>query len=630
MSFYFYFLNDDEKETIHRKEPDPVNIFNIEIEGKEGQLPHLRLRVQNMGVGLNTLAKKRGCLFYERQEREKELLFYGRLVSVAENPEGETVELLLVAESPTHDQDLQELTQSLQKSPLWDPLFVAKEHLNDPSEVLETRPEHFYWCRTTNKVSLSSLFWGRTSLKVGNNFYGDSLNIKLCAAPLEGVKVILKASWVQKYQGVSDVTSLIRSRFPGGLVNSLTGEDLEAKWWRTGERLGRSGYWIDHSELNEINPPRTGMLNLYPAYSVRVWASPYDPYAKDLKAPKEIRFKRKWFHAKLILGWKYRQKRSEYVELYLRHDVQDLGMPLSTVRTLKIPLQGADFMDESTPWRSRIYYTAGFHVVYEEKIYRCVEGHLSAPFFDSAEREFWEEIGDLPDLEPLRSRASFFTTNRGHKAIGHALEIAKTHLAASARAVEISFSGSFEMLYGITCDHDVSLTDPRLPGGEVRGKVISYRLVADGRKGIFRGDVVLGCAVGKSVQEAISNPVEEDEKNNTRYVGFAPVKEIRSPSGLIFESVFDQGPKRGLLNPQGMSAIDLVEEIRVSGDPDAQNNYLLDQQYPKRHHLLSCLKEKKTEIFIRLKDLRTKGSLKHRIYAKVLNGWTAPAQVDLG
>lgn len=629
MAFYFYFLNHDEKESIHQKEPDLVNIFNIALVGKEGQLPHLRLRVQNMGVGLNTLSKKRGCLFYERPEQEKELLFYGRLVSVAENPEGETIELLLVAESPTHDQDLQALTQTLQKSSLWDPLFVAKEHLNDPSEVLETRPEHFYWCRMTNKVSLSSLFWGRQSLKVGSDFYKDSLDIKLCAAPLEGVRVILKASWLQKYQGVSDVTSLLRARFPGGLVNSLTGEDLEAKWWRTGERLGRSGYWIDHSELKEIVPPRTGALNLYPAYSVKVWASPHDPYAKHVKAPKEVRFKRKWFHAKLILGWKYRQKRSEYVELFLPHQVQELGIPLSSVRTLRIPLQGANFMDESTPWRAGIYYTAGFHVVYGEKIYRCVERHRSALSFDENEKDFWEEVGALPDLEPFRARASFFTTTRGHQAIAHALEIAKAHLAASARAVEIKFSAPFDALSGITCDHDVTLVDPRLPEGQAQGKVVSYRLIADGGKGIFRADVVLACAVGKGAQLPVLQDVE-DAKNTMIYTGERPSKEFKSPSGLLFNTVYDQGPTRGLLNPQGMSAIDLVEEIHIAGDPDTQNLHLLEHQYPKRHHLLSCLKEKKTEIFMRLKDLRTKGSLKHRIHLKVLSAWTAPAQVHLG
>jgi hypothetical protein len=48
----------------------------------------------------------------------------------------------------------------------------------------------------------------------------------------------------------------------------------------------------------------------------------------------------------------------------------------------------------------------------------------------------------------------------------------------------------------LSCRMNASLVDPRLPGGVVAGKVISYKLIADGDKGAFYGEVTIGGSAG--------------------------------------------------------------------------------------------------------------------------------------
>jgi hypothetical protein len=628
MKFYFCWVGENVSFDEERHVREDMPVFSFEIGQQESKLPWMRLRVGNPRCGLNHFSQKNAFLSCRKKTGEIELLFKGTLICVAQKTEGESVELFFTAQPQDMNEKLEMLHQELKQTNLWDSLFVDPENKNDPSESLEARTQLFHWSRTTGELNLSDLLQGKKILQLKGNFYKDSLDVRLSEMPLQGVKVRLKVSWTQRFQGISDLTYLLRSRFSGGLVNTLTGEDLEAKWWRTGEKLGRSGYWIDHSELREVNPSYTGALNIYPATSVKVWASPHDPVFGKENAPRQVRLKRSWYYSKLLLGWRYKQKRTEYAQFFLGQKTQSLGTPLSKTRTLNISLKGLNFPCEHDEWQPFVRYTSGFHVVWENEIYRCIEPHRSRARFDEDEKAYWEHLGSAPEGLDHVPHASFFVTKRGHQAVAHALEIAKSHLAASARAVEVRFCAPLEDLMRITCDHTVVVEDPRLPGEGVQGKVTSYTLIGDGSKGIFRGEVVLGCCVGpKELPSLIAENISGELA--MPYVQEGGPQVCASPSGILFESFYEQAPKHGLLNPEGMAAIDLVEEVRVQGLPDTQNAHLLANQYPQRHHILGALKEVKTNIFMRLKDLRSRANLKHTLYVNVLTPWQAPCQIDL-
>lgn len=620
MTFYFAWVDDGEafSPLIHARQD--VSIFSFEISAKEGQVPWARVRAQNPKQGLASFEKQWAYLSWKKPSGEIEILFYGQLLCVGQRLEGESIELSLCARASNHESQLNALCQELKKDPLWHHAFVSGDQAPTASEVLESRTALFYWDRCTGNVGLSDLFCGRSKLDLGEHFFADTLDVRLKEIPLRGVQICLKTSWVQSYEGVSDLTTLIRSRFPGGMVNTLTGEHLSSKWWRTGEKIGRSGYWVDHSALQEIPPLHTGPLDLYPAYSSKVWLSPHDPLSKE-PVPKQIRFKRKWYKMKLILGWRYKQKRTEKVDIFLEQKTQPLGATQGKVRTLTIPIYGFEHAHVTAVWEPNVRYTPGFRLTYGGGVYECAHRHTSGNAFDAGEEQHWVRIGSK-DARNQAPQASFFTRQEGHAAIAHALEIGKAHLAASCRAVEITLTSSLEALSSVSCDHHIELTDPRLPGGRARGKVTSYRLTADGGRGIFRCEVTLGCAVGP--RENVSLVTDTAVQATDLGTGI-----WRTPSGLKFQGVSAQMPRLGIVNPQGLSAIDLVEDVRIEGLPSDQNAHILENQYPARHNLKSALMEVKTEISIKLKDLRAMQNLEHWIHVEGVSPWSGPCHIDL-
>ena len=78
------------------------------------------------------------------------------------------------------------------------------------------------------------------------------MKISRTATPLAAIDVTVTAEWYQRYEGRTDISRLLQDKFPEGLINTLTGSSLEKKWWRRGDKIGRSGYWIAHSDLQGL------------------------------------------------------------------------------------------------------------------------------------------------------------------------------------------------------------------------------------------------------------------------------------------------------------------------------------------------------------------------------------------
>lgn len=623
MTFYFSWVDEGAvfDPLVHGRQD--LSIFSFEITAKEGLVPWMRLRVENPRQGLASFERQWGILSWQKGEGEIEPLFCGQLLCIGQQVEGESLELSFCAASSQNHARLQSLVGELQKGPLWHPAFVQAGVPVSPSELLESRTALLYWDRCTPTIEISDLFYGRKGIDIGGDFFADTLNVRLKELPLSAVRVCLKSSWVQSYEGVSDLTTLIRSRFPGGMVNTLTGDNLVSKWWKTGEKVGKSGYWVEYSDLKEVSPLRTGPLDLYPSYSSKIWISPHDPMSKD-PVPKQVRLKRKWYKMKLLLGWRYKQKRTENVHFTLSHKTQKLGAGDGKIRTLTIPVYGLSYAHIQDKWTPGVRYSAGFRLTHEGNVYECARRHRARAIFDGPEQQDWVQIGVQPQ-DGEAPQSSFFTRPDGHIVIAHALEIAKAHLAASCRAVEITFTTRLSALSGISCDHHIHLSDERLPGGRATGKVTSYRLSGDGARGIFRADVTLGCGVGSKHQERPT--IESDQMHEC--ASQLETGLWRTPSGLTFQSVAQQPPHLGIVNPEGLSAIDLVEDVHVEGLPHVQNEHLVLNQYPVRHSLNSVLGEVKTEIALRLKDLRARPNLVHDIHVTQISPWEGPRQIDL-
>lgn len=422
MNTYFAWVKKEEifDSGVHARED--LQIFKLNISQKEGEVALAQLTV--FKPELPPIDQRYAFISCQKEKGDVQLIFKGKLVFFPKVMGDESVRLEFSAE-PDHSKDqLEKLQESLKVHPYWDELFVSSlDEKHDAIEFLDARSDLYYWDRITGELSLSNLFVGKKTWDLSNEVLKDSLKVTLGEIPLSAITVNVIAEWTQKAEGHFDVSHKIARHFSGGMINTLTPTDFKNRWPKEGQRIskGRSGYEILKSQITEIIPPKTGILNAYPTVTGFLWR-----INQKTTEPEAIRLKRSWFKARLLIGWSYRQKRREIANFCLSHSHQ-LSAACNR-KTKKINL------------------------------------HLQA-------------IADSND-------SSFFNTKRGRMAIDHAIEVAKAYIAGSSRCVEIEFEVPFHTVLQLTTDHDVVLRGPMIPGGFVKGKVVASRLQKDGLKSI--------------------------------------------------------------------------------------------------------------------------------------------------
>jgi hypothetical protein len=130
----------------------------------------------------------------------------------------------------------------------------------------------------------------------------------------------------------------------------------------------------------------------------------------------------------------------------------------------------------------------------EEPISVFVSGNVDEPV----------DAGDTMPIVDLRRRA-YFSTERGAKSIAYIANIAAARLLASARCVEVSFKVPFSYASSLSLRHSARIADPRIPGGEATGKIVSYSIFGDGDSGEFACRVTIGCTPGYGEAVATSS-----------------------------------------------------------------------------------------------------------------------------
>lgn len=551
----------------HRKEDfDPhiharcdLDILEMTIDHREGEVALATVIVAS--PKLPSLDCRHVFISYENT-----LLFSGRLVGFPIKMTDHLVSLELTAEPLDAATQLQNLAVDLKRPPFWDPVFVDSTEQDHPVEWLEARSALFSWDRLTGKVCVSDLFQGEHVLDLTDVFFADSLKVSLAETPLSHISVNLGVEWVQEASGEVSLGGKIAAAFPGGMINTLTPHALEATWFKEGQKLGRSGFWVVKSHLQPVTPPHTGILDIYPTLTPE-----FMTWDDAIQAPKTLRAKRFWMEGTLVLGWRYRQKRREVVQFTLTQKTQLDGSIRPLTRTLNLQLQ------QVTP-----------------------------------------AVG-----------STFFLTYRGRQAVEHALEMARAHLAATARCLEIEVAFPFESGFALSMNHSVRLVDPRLPsatnGGEIVGKVVAYQLRQDGMKAYAW--VRLAASIGVE-PEPLPLP------GHTFYVEPAygdtgAPHYHQTPCGVGYEDYAHQRPTQGIIETEDLSVTDLLKGVFISHDAENQIRLLQKQQYPVRDNMKSVLEEIPTVISLDLLNLTTQAVAEHIIHLKTIGFWTAPCQVRL-
>lgn len=245
------------------------------------------------------------------------------------------------------------------------------------------------------------------------------------------------------------------------------------------------------------------------------------------------RFTRVWLEGELVLSWHYRQKRREVLTLDVEHVTQLPTMQMKAPRCLNLKLTQREALSEET----------------------------------------------------------FFDTPEGKSAIAHALKIAQCHLAYSSRAAEVTLEIPFGEGVQVHLDQSAEIVHECLPGGSVRGKVVSYVLEWSGAKAV----AIIKIAVS---------------------VGVGALEGVRAN---LYDFTMEKG--EGMEFSKQMKVADFMENLEVENTADEQIRIFLGAEDP------TCLQpEGVTRIVIGLKDLRSHDVL-DRVIQGPLHRWSGPRQI---
>lgn len=520
-------------------------------------MPLLRLTVP---ISHHKLRKTghRGILWQE-ENAETHLLFEGILVA---NPAEKKEDfVLLILEAGRADKVHQlERGMRIQKQKGFEPLLVAEEDQEAIEEILEACSVLPHWDRLTGNLTLAPLEQEREVVEVGPHFFRESLDVREVGRPLSAIRFSVTVEWVQRYDGVADVSPLIQQAGTRGYLSTLTAADLQRRWWKKEYPLNRTGYEILESRLTPLVPPSTGALGLYPLKSASFTVE---------GRPQTVR--RTWLQPVLKVQWHYRQKRKETVHIEVPWE--DKGEVLE----LAVRLQDICSPVAVDPWKIDHLYEGRTLVVHEASVYRARTLHFSGAAFDLI---YWERQSSWPTALEDPSRWSFFMTPRGHQVMNHGVQRARAYGMRKGRRLEVRCRLPFALGRALKGNQDVRLEDARLPEGHVTGQIVQYRLIAEGDAGERWADVALRVQKKKM-------PVGK-------------VKELQA----IKEA-------QGILDPCLIRAEDLVTRLEVTHGADIQSTSLEGKSFPSLAAVHRRLEKGPTRVKIELKDLKPTTELSH-------------------
>lgn len=468
--FFFAWANADEAfdEGIHTRNDDDV--FEFQIDQSEGDFATLRIQIKNPRIGLLAPGRKVWAWFSWRNPVDHVVhpLFYGRLVGIPEEIQDEVVELNLIARPEDFQQQKEAIAAGVRLSGVWDPIWFSGDDLTDPDKILEGMPALFDTDRLALTVSLTDITNGEDGTLdfTEDDVFYDSVNIHFAQNPVRRVTVNGEVSWDQKAAGTVDLTNFNMSgnnrqgEHPGA-ISSWYGQGLVDAWPSSGAGVGGGWSWQTASVNIISGPIASQTIGDYTSKDGGLTFFYYDggfdtglgavgnPQAPGLPAigwSYHVAIPLWRFTYQMVLGFDVTRRKTETVSFTLEADVQSTVTEPDDQEALTINLRSSEAVSQGE--------------------------------MDAKDR-------------------SFFTTARGQESIAYLIEVARAHLVARARAVEVQFDIAFTQAVevGLTCRKNASMIDDRLPGAFAAGKIIRYTLEMQGGK--LNATLTIGCMVGR-------------------------------------------------------------------------------------------------------------------------------------
>ena len=585
MTIYFAGAGMDEEfnPEIHNRED--LAVFSLSIVQKENEVAVAEVKVRQDEEKVKIFKRFQKFFISWEKNEETSLIFAGIYRGMDLRSEADFCVFNLYAAPTDIEEKIANLLEHQKVYPYWDPLFVPLEKRGKSTERQDTQTDNVYVDKKSWDVRMSGYADWYKYINIKGNFIRDSLVSKKVREPLRAVTIRVRAEWIQDGSGVVNIAPAIARKFPGFQINSFSSIAIEANWPKSGQKLGRSGYEVIQSrfekcaEKSSFSPPLSSSGGRY--------------YAR-----------RNWYKSALYLRWRYRQKRSETIEFSLRQGVGE------KIKTLNFLLEDINPDPNVRHWAPRTFYPAGSQVLVGLSTFVAKEDHRSVLVFEE-DQAFWmlDAVSELTG--DMRAKETFFLTPRGKRAFNHALTIAQYHLQKSRRTHEISVTGRWEDLIHITTDNTVTLEDSRFPEGSKTGKVVFYKITADGKTGVREVTITIsptiGCNGENLTQELYASDYACDGYVEKDYL--SQVAQLcTSASGLAYYSYQNQVPPSGI-QERCLQSLRMVKRVQVKNGPTEQWEALLGSNGNFRE----VLKNNPTQVQVELYDLRTRPCLSHTI-----------------
>lgn len=542
--FYFAWVDESENEFNDTHKREDEFIFDFNLSQSEGDFATLDITIINPRVGLLAPGRKLWAwLAYEDDVNGVVPLFFGRIVAVPDDLQKNEVKLTFIARPSDFDAQKVALAETMKVRPFWDPIWFSPETVNDPDNVLESRPELWHTDRVTHEVTSSNIIEGEDgNIELGTDdvFY-DSVSIHYGAPPLHSVSMDASVSWDQKAAGTLNITQQVLRVFQaansgtGFLIESYTGEGLKSSWPEAGKSIG-GGWNVSASFCNPIFY-QSDFTVFEPGHAIppmdRANGLPFEYFEFDgtFQPHGGLVFPKWVMSCQLVLGYNVSRQRSERLSFVLNSDTQAIVTDPAGQDVVALTMSSSEITQPIDP-------------------------------------------GGLMPLRDLRAR-SYFSTDRGVQSIEYLLAIARARLLSRARCVYVDLDIPFALgiASAVSCRKNVVFTDARLPGGIATGKIMSYSFTLNGDTGETNCTLSFGCTVGhgNTVEAVDGSPdyVEDayvEEPYQTHSGGFI----LPDLGDVLYAPILGAVPNDDGINFFSLAAASVIQSLTVANGAASQ------------------------------------------------------------
>lgn len=609
-NFYFAFVDPGTAFDPAVHNVDDLDVFSFTMSQDEGDFAQISVTIKNPKIGLLATGRKQWLWFswFDGTSIVPKLL--GRLAALPDNLFDTTITLVFTAKPTDFVARKATLAATMRDLPYWDSLFITPDSWADDDTVLEGRSELWHIDPVTHAVTSSDIIVGDSVVEfTEDDVFYDGVQVNLSSSPVSTVTMQATIPWTQTASGSVTLNPDILTEFvnpsPGfQQISSFTFTGLASSWPKPGASIG-DGWTVTIGELVDqsfLSVPRQPLVsNLFDTSQITPIATGSIVFEQVFTGTQYGGVDGSSIQGQetvvvVPIGWGVPQLSMEYLR-----NVQYAQVVTFTLSADMQLIMTDDDADETIALT--LSANAASDVTFDN----------STPLGDPAARDY-------------------IHSTRGQLSVEYLIMVARANLLAKARAVQITYQTTFDLGMPISLRMNALFHDPRLPGGQAIGKIISYSHDLSGDDGAPLSTIVIGCTVGYGgayttspgngawVADAYVDPAYQEHTDQINLTATSDVQ-FQIPISTTFDD--------GLKFSGGLSNNQAIQNLTVTNDATTQKAAILaiSNQYGDQAAISTLLGTMPTSVSLTMAPM-SGGPFKQEVPI-ALSDLIVPAQINL-